>query len=139
MSQCMPTVGLFHFGLFTPSITLPYPFTSHPPSAFSTHPCVLYLHMLCYVITDALSLSFPFPLSPSSIESFHYYKHVLHLSLYVIMLVFVCMFIFWICLPSVRENSNVLFSPSHAQHSPKKRVSTCSHRPHFQAHTSRPS
>jgi hypothetical protein len=55
-------------------------------------------------IVAALSFSFPFPPPPSCIKQFHYFRHVLHLSLYMIMLVFVCMFIFRICLPCMREN-----------------------------------
>jgi hypothetical protein len=52
--QCMPTVGVLCFTLVcsTPSITLPYPFTYHPrfSTVLNTHPYILYLHILCYVI-----------------------------------------------------------------------------------------
>jgi hypothetical protein len=67
----------------TLSITVPYPFNSHPPifQQLSIH---ILTDVIFYDIVDALSFSFPFPPSTSSIESFHYCKHVLHLSLYMV-------------------------------------------------------
>jgi hypothetical protein len=64
-----------------------------------------------YSWCSVILFSFPsFPEFHSSIgtELFHCYKHVLHLSLYMIMLAFVCMFIFWICLPCIREHMQPL-------------------------------
>jgi hypothetical protein len=52
---------------------------------------------------------FSFPSFPSSIEQFHCYKHVLYINLHIIMFVFVHMFIFWICLPCMRENMALVF------------------------------
>jgi hypothetical protein len=50
----------------TPSITVPYPFTSHPPFFNSFQYTSLYplpSHLMLCDITEALSFSFPFPLS----------------------------------------------------------------------------
>jgi hypothetical protein len=95
----------------TPSIALPYPFTSYPHFFESFQYTSFYplpLHLMWCDITDALSSSFPFPFSPSFIEQFHCYKHVLHMSLYLIMLAFVYMFIFCICVPCMRGNMQLL-------------------------------
>jgi hypothetical protein len=59
----MPTAGVLYFGLFNPSITLPYPFTSHPLTSFNTHPYILYIHVLCYVIL-LITILFSFPSFP---------------------------------------------------------------------------
>jgi hypothetical protein len=54
--------------------------------------------VMYFDIVDALSFFFPFPPPSSSIAQFHYHKHVLRVSLHMIM------FIFWICLPHMRDN-----------------------------------
>jgi hypothetical protein len=90
-----------YFTLVTssPSITLPYPFISHPPfsAAFNTHPDILCLHR-CYVLWHywcSITL-FSFP----SFPKFH--RVVLLLKTYSTYefiygyVVFVYMFIFWI-------------------------------------------
>jgi hypothetical protein len=63
VSLCIPTASILYFGLFNPSITLPYPFLSHTPffnnfqykSLYSLLP-----QMLCFMILLTLSFSFPF-------------------------------------------------------------------------------
>jgi hypothetical protein len=104
-------VNLLYFGLFNPSITLPYPFTSYPPFFNSFQYTSLYplpSHLMLCNITDALSFSFPFPLSLSSTEYFHYYKHVLHLNLDMITLV-ICALVYLLYLSSMYERKHAAF------------------------------
>jgi hypothetical protein len=78
----------------TPSITLPYPFSSQPSFFNSFQYTSLYAlpsHLMRFYWWSIILFSFH-P-SPSSIDWFHCYKHVLYLCLYMIMLVFVHMFI----------------------------------------------
>jgi hypothetical protein len=94
-SQCIPLWMCFTLVHSTPSITLPYPLTSHPDFiAFNTYPYILYLH-ICYVLWYCwfLSFSFLFPPSPC---------------LYTMMLVFVYVYLF-IYLPHVIENMTLSF------------------------------
>jgi hypothetical protein len=53
VSECMPTMGVLFFGLFNTFCYSPLPL--YLLSAFSTHPYVLYLHILCYAILIMLS------------------------------------------------------------------------------------
>jgi hypothetical protein len=97
-----------YFGPFNPFHYSPSPFTSHHPFFNSFQYTCLYplpSHLMFCDITDALSFSFPCLLSPSPTEQSYYYKHVHHLRLHMVMLAFVYMFIFWIYLPHVRENT----------------------------------
>jgi hypothetical protein len=52
MTQCKSSVGVLFFGLFNPFDCSPLPLLPPPHflTAFSTHPYILYLHILCYVI-----------------------------------------------------------------------------------------
>jgi hypothetical protein len=94
----------------TPSITLPHPFTSHPPffSSFRyTSLCPPPSQLKLCNITDALAFSLPFPLSPSSVEQFHCYTHALRMSLYMVMM-FLCMCLS-LALSSTYERKHVAF------------------------------
>jgi hypothetical protein len=84
-----------------PLLSLPPP--SHPPfsTAFSAHPCLLYLHifMVCN-ISDALSFSFPF-----SFPKFHRVDPLLQTSEFVYDRACFCVYVYlWICLACMREN-----------------------------------
>jgi hypothetical protein len=106
VSQSMPTMGIFYFGLFNSCHYSSLPLSSPPPfsTSFTTHPYIFYLHILYFTTLLMLYHSlFPFLLSLNSIEYFHYWNRVLHLSC-MIRLVFVYMFIFWIYLRHMREN-----------------------------------
>jgi hypothetical protein len=82
-SQCLPTLDILYLVPSTPSIALPYPFTSLPHFSKVFNICPrssTFTDVIFYNITDALSLSFSFSLvflykkitiyhSPSSLVS----------------------------------------------------------------------
>jgi hypothetical protein len=62
-SQCIPAVSILYFDLFNPfhySLTA-LPLIPRFSTAFSTHPYILYLHILCNAILLMLYHSFTFP------------------------------------------------------------------------------
>jgi hypothetical protein len=109
ISQCISTVSVLYFGPFNPFHCTPLPLTSYPPfynhfqyiSLYPPTPQMLWLTILL-MLHHSLFLSFlPQVLYYSSTITIYTF---LYICLYTIMLVFVYMFIFWICLPHMREN-----------------------------------
>jgi hypothetical protein len=82
VSQCLPTVDVLYFGLLTPSITLPCPFTSH------LHFQQLSIHILIsstftsYVMWDYRCSVIFFPSLPELYRVVPLLNHVLYLNLY---------------------------------------------------------
>jgi hypothetical protein len=97
VSQCMPTMDVLYFGLFSHFDCSPLPLYFPPPifQLLSMHILIAFTftsYVILYYWYSIIFFSFPsFPWVP---QSFHCYKHVLNLSLYMIMFVFVCMIIF---------------------------------------------
>jgi hypothetical protein len=101
----MPFVGVLYFGLFNPFKYSPPPYPVFQVS--NTHPHILYLYILWYVILLIIILfsflSFPgfnrvVPLLQTCSTFEFVYDHACF-----------CVFVyFWICLPHLRENMHLL-------------------------------
>jgi hypothetical protein len=82
LSQCMPTVGVLYFSPFNPFhySVLPLYLPPRFSVAFSTHPYVLYLHILGYMILLMRYHSLFLSCFLSFIEYFHCHKRLLGLN-----------------------------------------------------------
>jgi hypothetical protein len=110
VSQCMPTMGVLYFGLFTSSISLSYPLLPilHFSTAFNTHPYILYLHILFrwYYWCSIILFSFP------SFPEFHRIVPLFQTCStfeFVYDPAWFCVYVFLLDLSSMYERKHVVF------------------------------
>jgi hypothetical protein len=103
------SVNLLYFKQITPSITLPYLFSSIPiiqqiSVCFVTP--FSYTDAMYFDIIHSLPFSFPFPLPLMPLRQSYYCKHSIHTHIWSCLYLGTSLFPFWIqgCLPHMREN-----------------------------------